>query len=254
MILNKAKISLIVCDIEGCISPGKGRPLDLTPLTQIKRHNQCAQKGEAIPLILCSGRPQPFIEAFAQMLDVTWPCICENGAFLYDLRTDRLIRHPDITKEHIQDLKELKSLLEFEVQPKIPHKIEPGKEICISLNPIAEPENYSAKIKKLFEQVSQYVNPELFFITHSASAVDITPKGIDKAAGLHFLSEQMDIPLEQMLGIGDTAGDLSFLRIVGCSAAPSNANEVVHKEVDYVSSQPHAYGVFEIISKINNNF
>lgn len=252
--LNKTKISLIVCDIEGCISPGKGRPLGFTPLTQIEMHNQRAQKGDAIPLILCSGRPQPFIEAFAQMLGVNWPCICENGAFLYDLDTDRSIRHPDITKEHIQDLKVLKNLLEFEVQPKIPHKVEPGKEICISLNPIAEPKNYSAKIKKLFEQVSHYVDSELFFITHSASAVDITPKGIDKAAGLHFLSEQMDIPLEQMFGIGDAAGDLPFLRIVGCSAAPANANEVVYKEVDYVSSQPHAYGVFEIISKITNNF
>jgi len=253
MTLNKNKISLIVCDIEGCISPGKGRPLDLAPLAQIEKHNQLAQKGEAIPLVLCSGRPQAFIEAFAQMLAVTLPCICENGAFLYDMGKDKFIRHPHITNEHIQNLKKLKNLLECEVQSKVPHKIEPGKEICLSLNPITEPKYYSPKIKELFEQVSRYVDPDLFFITHSASAVDITPKGIDKAAGLHFLSEIMDIPIKEMLGIGDTAGDLPFLRIAGCSAAPSNATEVVCREVNYVSSQPHAYGVFDIISKINNS-
>jgi len=244
-------ISLIISDIEGCISPDKGEPLALDALAQIQAHNILAQSGKAIPLTLCSGRPQPFIEAFAQMLAVKWPCICENGAFLYDPVSDRLLRHPDITDEHIYNLKELKLLLEKEVQLKVPHRIEPGKEICISLNPLAEPKDYGTHIRKLFEQVSQYVNPELFFITHSASAVDSTPKGIDKAAGIKFLSEVMNISLEQMLGIGDTEGDLPFLRIAGFSAAPANAHDVLHNEVNYISPHVHAYGVVDIISKIN---
>lgn len=250
--MNKNKnIFLIISDIEGCISPNKGQPLALDALAQIQAHNKLAQSGKAIPLTLCSGRPQPFIEAFVQMLAVSWPCICENGAFLYDPVSDRLLRHPDITDEHIYNLKELKFLLEKEVQLKVPHRIEPGKEICISLNPFAEPKDYGTHIRKLFEQVSQYVNPELFFIAHSASAVDITPKGIDKAAGIKFLSEVMNISLEQMLGIGDTKGDLPFLRIVGFSAAPNNAHEVVRNKVNYVSPYVHAYGVVDIISKIN---
>jgi hydroxymethylpyrimidine pyrophosphatase-like HAD family hydrolase len=55
----------------------------------------------------------------------------------------------------------------------------------------------------------------------------------------------------QMAGIGDTKGDLPFLDIVGYSAAPSNAHDIVKVAVDYVSPQAHAYGVAGIISKLN---
>lgn len=244
------RISIIISDIEGCISPNKGQPLALDALAKIQEHNKLAQSGNAIPLTLCSGRPQPFIEAFAQMLAVKWSCVCENGALLYDPSTDCMLRHPDITDEHIRNLKELKLVLEKEIQDKAPHRIEPGKEICISLNPFAEPEDYHRHVKDLFEKVSLYVNQELFFITHSASAVDITPKGINKAAGIRFLSEAMNIPLQQMVGIGDTKGDIPFLEIVGYSAAPANAHDAVKTVVNYNSPYAHAYGVVDIISKI----
>ena len=242
-------ISIIISDIEGCISPNKGEPLALDALAQIQGHNRLAESGKAPPLTLCSGRSQPFVEAFAQMLAVTQPCICENGAVLYDPPTDRLLRHPGITDETIRNLKELYSLLENEIQVKSPHRVEPGKEICISLNPVADPKDYHKYLKELFEYVSQYVDTRLFSIVHSASAVDITPKGIDKAAGVRFLSEITDIPLQQMLGIGDSPGDLPLLRLVGYSAAPANASRIVCGEVTYVSTYAHAYGLVDIISK-----
>jgi len=244
--------SLIISDIEGCISPNKGQALALDAIAQIQAQNKLAQVGKAVPLTLCSGRSQPFIEAFAQMLAVSWPCVCENGAFLYDPANDRLIRHPGITDGHIQSLKELRALLETEIHKEVPHRIEPGKEICISLNPIADLNDYHKQVKELFERVTPHVNPELFFITHSASAVDITPKGIDKAAGVRFLSETMNIPLDRMLGIGDTGGDLPFLQLVGISAAPANAQDSIINEVSYVSQYPHAYGVVDIIAKHEN--
>lgn len=242
------KIQLIVSDIEGCISPGKGFPLDLVALVEIQSHNRNAQKGEGIPLTLCTGRPQPFVEAFCQMLAVYLPCVCENGAFLYDVKKDRILRHPGVTEQHMKALQELGRLLEVTVKPKYPHHREPGKEICISLNPDAPLENYADKIKLLYEHIKPYVDPYLFTVTHSTSAVDITPKGIDKAAGVRFLSEVVNIPLEYMFGIGDTAGDLPFLRITGLAAAPSNGATVIKGVVNYTSTQPEARGVVNIIT------
>ena len=57
---------------------------------------------------------------------------------------------------------------------------EPGKEICISLNP---PNQMSIEDlnKEAKRKLKRYL--EFLEITHSSSAVDITPKGINKASG-----------------------------------------------------------------------
>jgi hypothetical protein len=222
--------------------------LNLAALAEIQAHNRRAEKGQGIPLTLCTGRPQPFVEAFCQLLAVHLPCVCENGAFVYDVSKDRMLRHPDISGRHLKALRGLGRLLETEIKAEYPHHREPGKEICISLNPDAAPESYADQIKSLYEHIKPYVDPDLFFTTHSASAVDITPKGIDKASGIRFLSELLNLPVERMLGIGDTAGDLSFLQITGLAAAPSNGTEAVKAVVSFISTQPEAQGVLDIIT------
>ena len=244
----KKEISLIVSDIEGCLSPGKNLPLDLFSLAQIQSCNSKARKNHSILLTLCTGRSQPFVEAFCQMLSVYSPCVCENGAFLYNMYSDTLLRHPLITDNHIRSLKELRQYLETEVRPKYPHRQEPGKEICISLNPIGSVDTYSERIEELYEQICPHIDQGMFNINHSASAVDITPCGIDKAAGVTFLSETMRIPTHQILGIGDTAGDLSFLKIVGLAAGPANMTEALKGVVHYTSQESEVRGVLDIIS------
>lgn len=62
-----------------------------------------------------------------------------------------------------------------------------------------------------------------------------------------YLAETIEIPLESMLGIGDSDVDLPFLNRVGLSAAPANANSAVRKVVDYVSALRDAEGLREIL-------
>lgn len=242
-------LNLIVSDIEGCLSPGKGFPLDLRTLADIQQYNVQTKETGGIPLTLCTGRSQPFVEAFCQALAVRLPCVCENGSFLYDMEKDRLIRHPGITEEHVKSLHELQRFLELEVRKIHPHHKDSSKLICISLNPELPEENNRETVLSLYEHIKPFVSPDLFNITHSASAVDITPKGIDKAAGVRFLSEVLKMPVERMLGIGDSEGDLSFLRIVGAAAAPSNCADAVRKVVHYTSDRPEARGVADIIGR-----
>ena len=245
------QIRLIVSDIEGCLSSGKGLFLDLGTLQRIQEYNQQANKGANSPLALCTGRSQPFAEAFCQMLGIVMPCVCENGAFIYDPVRDISVRNPAITERHIAAQKEFVRVLESGLAKEYPHRREPGKEICISLNPDVSKEYYAEEIPRLYEQVKNFIDPALFAVTHSASAVDITPAGIDKASGIRFLAELTGIPLQEMAGIGDTIGDLPFLKITGISAAPANCTAVIRDSVDYVSQKSAAEGVVDIITCLN---
>lgn len=244
-------VRLVVSDIEGCISAGKGLPLDLGSLRELQEHNRRARTQAPLPLTLCTGRSQPFVEAFCQMLAVFMPCVCENGALLYDPAQDMSFCNPMITERHMEGQRELMRTLERETSKDYPHRREPGKEICISLNPDTSKEHYAEEIPRLFEQIKKLVDPHLFTVTHSASAVDITPSGIDKASGVRFLAEVVGIPLNEMIGIGDTAGDLPFLSITGLSAAPSNSSPAVRQVVHYVSDKPATMGVLDILAWVN---
>ena len=81
----------------------------------------------------------------------------------------------------------------------------------------------------------------------SISCVDVTPEGIDKGAGVRWLSEEIGLPLAHMGGVGDSASDLKFMRLVGCSAAPANAAAEVKTAVDYVSPYEDGDGVVDIL-------
>jgi 3-deoxy-D-manno-octulosonate 8-phosphate phosphatase (KDO 8-P phosphatase) len=71
--------------------------------------------------------------------------------------------------------------------------------------------------------------------------------GIDKGAGVEWLSRETGVPLAQMAGIGDSPGDLPYLRRVGFSAAPANATDDVKRTVQYVSPFKDSKGVVDIL-------
>jgi hydroxymethylpyrimidine pyrophosphatase-like HAD family hydrolase len=77
----------------------------------------------------------------------------------------------------------------------------------------------------------------------------VTPTGVDKGAGVGWLSEKTGIPLAQMGGIGDSGSDLKFLDRVGWSAAPANAAAEVKEAVGYVSPHEDGDGVVDILHR-----
>lgn len=237
-------LNLIVCDIEGCLSPAKGECLSLSDLHSLQ---QTLLAPNAPSFVLCTGRPQPFTEAYSQMLGLKKASVAENGAYLFDPIRDEIIYNPVISQQQLSDIAHIKHNLQDLLQG-VEYKVEPGKEVCISLNPIAALSEYPEKVGQLYERVKKELSGQHLFITHSASAVDITPKGVNKGSGVRFLAEYLGVFLEEMLGIGDTQGDMPFLEIVGQSAAPSNAADAVKNHVNYVSKSPDASGVVDILN------
>jgi hydroxymethylpyrimidine pyrophosphatase-like HAD family hydrolase len=250
-IVTEEKSGFLI-DVEGCLSTGKKLPIDIGGAMQfIYTYCQLARKGGLPPIGVCTGRPQPYAEAIVQMMGAFfpgYPSIVENGCYLYDPVDDVLIPNPAIEGKE-GEIKEVKAFLEKEMIGKRLCKAEPGKELCISLNPIL-----GMPIEELFNLVNKTLPPkmsELVFVTHSASAVDITPKGVNKATGLKFFCERTGIDPANLVGIGDTAGDFPLLEVVGYPACPSNSAKVVldlvTKRKGYAAKKQFTAGVWEII-------
>jgi HAD superfamily hydrolase (TIGR01484 family) len=234
------KNKCFVVDIDGCITTGKSYAMDLSSLSDLSSliHQ------ESLDFFLCSGRSAPYVEAITQLLSLTQLCICENGAYLYSPELDEVEYHPLVTSELLVILNTLKQQL-LSKSAKLPAKFELGKEVCLSLNPVAgNVSELYRRVKKIFKEASLF---DILTIQHSNSAVDITPKGVDKGSALSLLAQKEGFSLENVIAIGDSEGDLPFMTLAGISACPANASHACKQQADFISQYSTTNGVIDII-------
>lgn len=236
-------MELIACDWEGCIAEPASGPVPW-PLDKIAILRGIIKEID-VPFVLCTGRQLPYVEAALQALGVfsDIPSVAENGASLYFPKTKEVLLHPAITLEAKETLNVIRQKA-LEIVKHVGGNQEYGKAFTISLTP---PSQYS--IKEFYQHVRERLNKfsDLVEISYSQSAVDITPRGVNKGSGLRFLVQIAKIDLNNVVGIGDSQGDLTMLREVGHSACPANADENIKSIVEYVSSLRTTDGVIDII-------
>ncbi|MFB0546070.1 MAG: HAD family hydrolase [Anaerolineae bacterium] len=241
-------LRLVVVDVDGCLTMGEAQPWNFEVFQFIAELNRQARQGsQGVPAVtLCTGRPEPFVEVLMQAIDAHQPGIYEHGGGLYFPQGYRFVENPAITPEKRAALIRVKAVLRREIVEAGLGYLQPGKEVSLSLFPddkVALHQLYRATKEVLTTHQAPYLAEE------SASCVNVIPIGVDKGAGVRWLAQETGIPLAQMGGIGDSAGDLKFLSIVGRSAAPANATDEVKAAVGYVSPCMDGEGVVDILRR-----
>ncbi len=260
-------VLLAVVDIDGCLTPGVAGECNWQALRTIGEFNQRARQGQPAPdtprrapdapdrapaaqrrtpaITLCTGRQVPYVEVFMQAIGAYLPGIYENGCGLYFPDGYRFVEHPSITASMREALAASRVTLQAQVvEPGLGY-FQPGRELSHTLFPLP-----GTSLSRLEQAVVDALSHGVqLTIQVSAACVDVTPCGIDKGAGVRWLSEETGIPLAHMGGIGDSSSDLNFLRLVGQSAAPANATEEVQATVGYVSPYQDGDGVVDILRR-----
>ena len=240
-------VRVAVVDIDGCLTPGEAGDWNWEALQAIRELNQRARQGEAVPAVtLCTGRQEPYVEVLMQAIAAFLPGIYENGCGLYFPDRYRFFEHPSITPSVREALTAAKETLRRQiVTPGLGH-FQPGKEASLTLYPLP-----GTSVSRLRQAIAKALleHASLFTIQVSVACVDLTPAGIDKGVGVRWLSEEIDVPLAHMGGVGDSPSDLTFLRLVGHSAAPSNAAQEVKHAVEYVSPYQNGEAVVDILQR-----
>lgn len=80
--------------------------------------------------------------------------------------------------------------------------------------------------------------------------VMFVPKGVNKARGLRAALAVERISPSRAVGTGDSFNDCSFLRICGQSFAVGDADPIVRKVADHVTSQPGPLGAQEVMRSL----
>lgn len=243
--MKGSKISLIITDVDGCLTEERSRPFDLSLITQIKEYNDKSREIPGIypPITLCTGRPQPYAEALLKTIGAPLPAITENGGIIFDLQQNTYDYEEKFDANWALKLFELRKIIISQILPQIPVRIQPGKETHLTLitpNPKHTRELLAARLNSHLDD---------FLIDETESHLNIVPRIFDKGTGFQKLVQLTKIPAEEIAAVGDAEADLAFLKLAGFPMCPGNAAAEVKARSCYISRQTYTAGLIEIIEK-----
>ncbi|AOE60635.1 HAD-IIB family hydrolase [Pseudomonas corrugata] len=180
-------------------------------------------------LLLITGRELQALKHHFDRLDLFDLVVAENGALLYDPRTD--------TEELIADSASTELVQRLREKGVSPLSV--GRSVIATWHPFE-----GAVITSIRE-----LGLELQ-MTFNKDAVMVLPSGVNKASGLSAALLRLGICELNVVGVGDAENDHAFLAICGCSAAVNNAIESIKAQADICLRNDHGQGVCELIDML----
>jgi hydroxymethylpyrimidine pyrophosphatase-like HAD family hydrolase len=182
--------------------------------------------------ILVTGRSLEQLLESCQDLDSFDSIVLENGAVLYDPRTNtsRMLCAPP-PPGFVSRLKK-----------KGVDNLTVGEAIVATWSP------HESAVLSVIRSMG--LDLQLSF---NRNAILILPPGINKASGLQVALEDLGISPHNVVGVGDAENDHIFLSLCKCSVAVANATDLVKNDADWVLERAEADGVCDLIEQLVDN-
>lgn len=180
-------------------------------------------------VILVTGRILEELQTVCPRLDLFDFVVAENGAVLYEPRTKKETilakRPPDSFVRRLERLG---------VAP-----LQVGRVIVATWLP-----HHIAALQAIQESGLE------LHIVFNRSAVMILPTGVNKASGMDAALRKLGLSPHEVVGIGDSANDHSFLLRSECPVAVADAEPSIREMATLVTSGEAGRGVAELIDRL----
>ena len=87
----------------------------------------------------------------------------------------------------------------------------------------------------------------LDFIDREQGFYEIVPKGYSKATAIRYITEYLNIPMEDTVAIGDSNNDLPMLQYAHTSIAMGNSSKHVLEVADYITTDVDKDGIWNAL-------
>ena len=224
-------------------------------------------------LVMVTGRPPRWMTDIAAAVDHHGVAICANGAVVYDLHNETVLKAYEIPApviaETIGRLRAIAPGMRFAVEHTDGFMFEDsyklgrmnaealggrpvsGEEILglsgtklLGFDPGADPDSLS---EKAVEAVGDLVT-----VTHSSGRglLEMSAQGVTKASALAALCTGHGLTSDDVTAFGDMPNDLPMLTWAGTSYAVANAHPLVLAAVTHKTSRNDDDGVAEVLERL----
>jgi HAD superfamily hydrolase (TIGR01484 family) len=227
-------------------------------------------------LVLVTGRPPRWMSPVVEATGHRGLAVCANGAIVYDLHTERVVRSHLIDAEAAA---EVVAALRRDV-PGVTFAVEKGpvdgvpggfgrEQVYVPRWDVGEvevapvEELFAAGAVKLLARHEQMSSDELLAAarqslgalaeaTHSSTdgLLEISASGISKASGLASLADDHGVDAGDVVAFGDMPNDLPMLSWAGHAVAVENAHPEVKAAADEVTATNDDDGVARVLERL----
>ena len=267
--MNRAAPRLVATDLDGTIvrSDGTISARTTAAITRLEERG--------VPFVMVTGRPPRWMAPVAEATRHRGLAVCANGALLYDLHTERVVRSWLIDA---RSAAEVVAALRREI-PGVVFAVEKGpvdgtpggfarERDYIPRWDVAEvvveplPSMLAGGAVKLLARQEGMGSDELLAAaqavlgasveaTHSSAdgLLEISAPGISKASGLAAFAEERGVDAAEVVAFGDMPNDLPMLAWAGHSVAVANAHPDVLAAADEVTASNDDDGVAVVLDR-----
>jgi Cof subfamily protein (haloacid dehalogenase superfamily) len=273
--VTKLDYKLLALDLDGTLIDDS---LVITEPTK-KAIAQAIERG--VVVTLATGRMFRSALIFARELNLAAPLICYQGAMVRHSTTGETVFHQSLPFDQARAFIELAQKRNLHVNAYVDDHIYvaemneaasyyanlarvPAEVVGNLLNFIDRPEKAPTKLVIVTKEEQTLAVVEEFqatfanslYVTRShARFTEAVHPECSKGIALKALAQSLNIPIEQVMAIGDNLNDLPMLETAGLSIAVANAGPVVKATAGYVTQGEVSEGVIEAINRfiLGNN-
>lgn len=266
-------IQAVFLDVDGTLlgPDHKISPRNLSVIQYVQEHHR-------IPVFLATGRPPQDLKKYYNQLGLDTPAICMNGAYIIDLKNNRLIKEEKIPLDLVSVFKK-----ECNQYPVALVYYQGSRWMTTKLSPHIEKEVHNADntIEVIpFEKIIDHwknkndsphkmgllSNDEKILTStckglrekfrstlniqrSQSNFIEVTSHHVSKGKALDFLLQTYPFQRENILAIGDSDNDISMLEWAGMGIAMGNAGEHIKKLSNAVTLNNLEDGVAHALEK-----
>lgn len=237
--------------------------------------NRALEQGKIV--VLATGRCLCELEEYLPQFPRLRYIIAMSGAYLYDLKEEKVLYRKSLPKELVQRLER------YSRENDIMTQVLSGKDAFVrswqvhrmpdfqmahyqahfehacaktdDLGAVLAERDWTAEKINLYhrtpeerEQTMELLKGEPVELAFAESTgLEISPLNVDKGTGLEQLCAVLGIAIEQTISVGDGFNDVPIFRKAGLSVAVRNAKDAVKEQVDVIVPSADENGVKEAV-------
>jgi Cof subfamily protein (haloacid dehalogenase superfamily) len=266
---HEGAFRLIAVDLDGTLLRSDGS------ISARTRAALRAAEADGLTVMSVTARPPRRVRQVAAATGLRGVVICSNGALIYDLSADSVLREDRLSATVacalVEDLRRVVPGVSFAVEAGLDYGREPGY-MTLSAHPddLGDPrmrnddalvlccegvtklivQHRERGLEGLLEIARVHAGP-LATVTHSGSNfVEVAAAGVTKARALERHCAELAIAAEQVIAFGDMPNDLPMMRWAGRGVAVANAHPEVLAAADDVSCSNDDDGVALVLERL----
>lgn len=272
--LDNKNIQLVISDIDGTIL-NEQHQIDKELIAALK-----ALEEKSIPFILASARSPKGMYQIAEDLEITGqPLACYNGALILK-NANKADYQPifshELAKNEVQQILEILQnefseitinlyagqdwfIEKYNKWVEIEANITKETPIEADLKALIEMPNFvvhkflligeTADIEKVHAHFEQLKLATSAFYLSKENYLEVTHKEVSKEKALAEVADYFNIPLENILTMGDNFNDIPMLKMAGIGVAMENAPNEVQASADVITANNNEHGATKALQK-----